>query len=117
MNKKLLLTLSLTLAAAAFMGNRSIAAPQDGIAAKYLACYALDPTSKKKCLYELAFAAEKDGFREFINNSGLPCDSVEESPEFVETERAYLVKCEPNLQYWMQFNYKTHQWKLIKENK
>jgi hypothetical protein len=115
MNKKLLLTLSLTLAAAAFMRNSSIAAPQDGISSKYLACYALDPTSKKKCLYELAFAAEKGGFREFINNLGLPCEAVEESPEFVETKQAYLVKCKPNLQYWMQFNYQTQEWKLIKE--
>ena len=114
MNKKLLLTLSLTLAAAAFVGNRTIAAPKDAISAKYLACYALSPEAKKQCLEELQFIAEKEGFREFINNSGLPCDAVEESPKFVETEQAYLVKCEPNLQYWMQFNYKTHQWKLIK---
>jgi hypothetical protein len=115
MNKKLLLTLSLALAAPAFMGNRSIAAPKDEISAKYLACYALDPASKKECLYELVFAAEKDGFREFINNLGLPCDAVEESPEFIEAEQAYIFKCKPNYQYWAQFNYKTHQWKLIKE--
>jgi hypothetical protein len=114
MNKKLLSTLSLALAALAFAGSKTTAASQDGISTKYLACYALDPTSKKKCLYELVFAAEKDGFRDFINNSGLPCDTVEESPEFVETEQAYLVKCQPNHQYLMQFNYKTHQWKLIK---
>jgi hypothetical protein len=114
MNKKLLLTLSLALAAEVFVGTRSIAAPQDGISAKYLACYALSPEAKKQCLEELQFIAEKEGFREFINNSGLPCDTVEESPEFVETEQAYLVKCQPNHQYLMQFNYKTHQWKLIK---
>jgi hypothetical protein len=115
MNKKLLLTLSLTLAAAAFMRNSSIAAPQDEISAKYLACYALEPTAKTECVLALQFEAEKQGFKEFINGAGLPCTAVSEGPQFVRSKQAYLVQCEPDNQYWMQFNYQNNQWELVKE--
>jgi hypothetical protein len=115
MNKKLLLTLSLTLAAAAFMRNSSIAAPQDEISAKYLACYALDPAAKKQCIASLQFEAERQGFKEFINAAGLPCAAVSEGPQFIKSKQAYLVQCELDRQYWMQFNYQNNQWELIKE--
>jgi hypothetical protein len=81
---------------------------------QYLSCYALEPASKSKCLQEFQFAAEKEGFKEFINNLALPCESVEESPAFIEEKQAYVVKCKPGLEYLMRFYYDPKEWKLIK---
>jgi hypothetical protein len=81
---------------------------------RYLSCYALEPASKSKCLQEFQFAAEKEGFKEFINNLDLPCGGVEESPAFIEEKQAYVVKCKPGLEYLMRFYYDSKEWKLIK---
>jgi hypothetical protein len=63
------------------------------------------------------FESEKLGFKQFLNNLNLPCDSINDGPLFVESKQAYLVKCKPNHQYYMQFDYSNNEWKLIKENK
>ena len=101
---------------------------------KYLACYALHPAVKKECtdrlalqyidsklqqdktyLQEFQFEAEKQGFRDFLSNHGLPCKTIEERPEFVEDKQAYLVTCKHEGQYFMRFNYEIGEWQLIKE--
>lgn len=107
-NKKLFLMLSLSLTACTINTK-----PKEETAAKCLACYALEPTAKRHCVERVQFDLEKQGFKQFINTGGLPCDSINESPKFVEEKQAYLVKCKPNRQYLMQFNYDNNQWKLI----
>ena len=130
-NKKLLLALSVSLATC-----NHAQAESNEIYSRYLACYALHPADKQECVGALAqkyltkeqqqdktyteefqFESEKLGFRNFINNQDLPCDSINDSPMFVEENQAYLVKCKPNHQYFIQFNYSTKEWKLIEENK
>jgi hypothetical protein len=107
-NKTLLAALSLIIIACASKSDK----PE--IHAKYLACYALDPQAKQQCLESLQYELEKQGFKIFINNLGLPCDKVEEGPEFMEEKQAYLIKCQPAYEYLMLFNYDTKEWKLIK---
>lgn len=82
---------------------------------KYLACYALQPAPKQECINALTFEAEKQGFKKFLNNFGKPCESITDSPAFIEDKQAYLVKCNPNYQYYMQFDYDKKQWNLIKD--
>jgi len=104
------------------------------IYSEYLGCYAFNLEAKEKCTDLLAkkylpkrkrkhipyqeafqFEAEKLGFKKFINDFDLPCRKVAEDPEFVEAKHAYLIKCVGNKGvYWMQFNYETKEWKLIK---
>jgi hypothetical protein len=100
----------------------------------YLNCYALNDAAKKECLDPLTakynrntrrndseyiqafqFESEKLGFKHFLNSHNLPCEQVDNGPEFIENVQAYLVKCNPKHQYLMQFNYKTNQWKLMKK--
>jgi hypothetical protein len=100
----------------------------------YLHCYPLNASAKNACLKELAlkyisekqkinseyvrafqFEAEKLGFKHFLNDLKLPCEQVNGGPEFIEAKKAYLVKCVPNHQYHMQFDYKDKKWIILKE--
>src|SRR5579871_1107989 len=68
----------------------------------YLTCYALDNATKKECTDKLAekyiekqwqqnqeyvesfqFEAEKLGFKKFLNNHNLSCESIDEGPLFI----------------------------------
>jgi hypothetical protein len=111
-NKKLLLALTLSLAACSTK-QKTVVQAHD----KYLACYALDPAAKKQCTQDLQFDSERQEFKRFINDAGLPCEHINEGPEFTEEKQAYLVRCEPNHQYFMRFNYDTKEWKLIEEHR
>ena len=130
-NKKLLLALSVSLATC-----NHAQAESNEIYSSYLACYALHPATKQECVDALAqkyltkeqqqdktyteefqFESEKLGFKQFLNNLNLPCDFINDGPLFVEGKQAYLVKCKPNHQYYMQFNYDKKEWNLIKEDK
>lgn len=101
----------------------------------YLNCYPLNEAVKKQCLSDLEvryiekqhqedkdyiqafqFESEKLAFKHFLNDLKLPCESIKDGPEFVSDKQAYLVKCIPNHQYLMQFNYKTEEWSVVKEN-
>lgn len=112
-NKSLLLVVALSIAACSIQAKT--AASEDKIAGKYLNCYALDSKLKQQCIEDLYFEAEKLGFKQFLNNLNLPCERINDGPEFIEEKQAYLVKCQPNHQYLMRFTYETQEWKLIKE--
>ena len=109
----------------------------EDVHSEYLSCYALDRVPKAKCTAKLAtkyiddekykknvhyvaafrFKSEKLGFQHFLQNEGLACESVEGGPIFSEANKAYEVKCQPDQQYLMQFDYNNKTWKLIKEDK
>lgn len=80
--------------------------------ARYLACYALPAPAKNQCTENARFEAERLGFKSFLNDRGLSCESVDEGPEFIEDRRAYLVKCSSGQQYFMRFNYETNDWEI-----
>lgn len=103
----------------------------------YLNCYPLDRREKRICLeklesqylrkqfekeyktYRKTFQeeSEKLGFKYFLNNKGLTCESVPHSPQLVDQKEAiYLVNCSSGEKYRMQFNYDNKQWS-IKEDK
>jgi hypothetical protein len=112
-NKKLLLALALSIAACSTQNKPTV--PQDEAVDKYLACHALNPASKQECLNSLVFEAEKLIFKQFLNDLKLPCEGVENGPEFIEGKKAYLILCSLDHQYFMRFNYDTKEWKLIEE--
>ena len=113
-NRKLLLAAALSLAACQ---PRSQTDTASELPAKYLACYALSPAAKSQCQQELAFEAEKLGFKQFIKAQYLSCDAVIEGPEFVEAQQAYLVKCQPKGQHLMRFCHEQQRWELVKATK
>ena len=102
----------------------------------YLSCYALDKASKAKCTAKLAdkylrtssgnklddkeyvqefqYECEKQGFKKFLTEQEVKCNSINEGPEFIEDEQAYQVKCQPDKEYLMQFDYNNKQWSLKK---
>jgi collagenase-like PrtC family protease len=98
----------------------------------YLKCYALNDVNKSKCTNELMikyiksnkqidkkyteafrFESKKLGFKNFLNSQNLPCESINEGHEFVEMKGAYLVRCQQDNNYFMQFNYENIEWKII----
>jgi len=99
----------------------------------YLACYALNVNAKAKCVNSLhdkhilkrwrakeaytsnfQYTAEKLGFKSFLEQKNLSCESINKSPIFSLEHRAYAVKCIPRNTYFMQFNYKTKKWSIVK---
>ena len=98
----------------------------------YLSCYALDDSRKKACTAKLAdkylrtnkddkeyvqefqYECEKQGFKKFLTEQEVKCNAINEGPEFIEDQQAYQVKCQPDKEYFMQFDYKNKTWKLIK---
>ena len=102
------------------------------IHSEYLNCYPLAPAQKKACTEKIAdqylkprfeneyktyketfqYESEKLGFKYFLNDKGLPCDSVVQNPEFDHNKEAYLVICSSDKQYYMQFDYDNKQWNL-----
>ncbi|MFK7967604.1 MAG: hypothetical protein AB8B68_00305 [Rickettsiaceae bacterium] len=99
----------------------------------YLNCYPLSKDDKKQCVKILnkqyaknhlsdshylqffQYEAEKLGFKHFLNNADKNCEKVSYGPEFEPEKQAYLVKCKPDQQYFMTFNYQTKTWCLIDE--
>lgn len=123
----------LLLAVSNFSSNAQDRTIKKEINKSYLACYALEPTAKQNCTTKLAmkyiveterhnenylqnfqFESEKSGFKEFLNHQGLPCEAVNEGPVFIQEKQAYLVKCNPQLQYFMKFDYDIKQWLVVK---
>ncbi len=117
-----------------FLGKSSAKNVAPQVYAAYLQCYALQKSEKEACLKELAlkyinkkqntdaryvqafqYEAEKLGFKNFLNDLKLPCERVDNGPEFSSDMHAYLVKCTPNHQYHMQFDYKDKKWIIPKE--
>ena len=115
-----------------YKGKESAKYSKKEVHDNYLACYALDPWTKKECTRKLAkeyiikdrqhdvkyvqafqFEAEKWGFKWFINMQNLPCESIEDGPVFVKERQAYLVTCKPYGQYLMRFDYIANKWSLI----
>ena len=103
----------------------------------YLSCYALDEVSKAKCTTKLAdkylrrtdsgdksddkdyvqafqYECEKLGFKKFLTEREVKCNSINEGPEFIEDEQAYQVKCQPDKEYFMQYDYSNKTWSLKK---
>jgi len=99
----------------------------------YLSCYPLDPREKATCLEQVANKhlkqkfdrdyetykkyfqreSEKLGFKYFLNNKGLACESVKHAPPLVDPkEEIYFVKCSSGESYHMQFDYYNKQWNL-----
>ena len=100
---------------------------------KYLACYALDKSSKPQCLKPLnkeyiavrwqnnkpytdnfRYTAEKLGFKTFLHSQNLPCNDISDGPQYDPKKSAYLVKCQPEHSYLMQFDYEINKWNLKK---
>jgi hypothetical protein len=101
---------------------------------QYLDCYALDETLKKQCKVALAASygdkrlrgdqeymqvfqeeCEKLGFKHFLNSLGKPCQSISDSPLFIEDKNAYQIICKPEEQYMMRFDYENKAWHLLKD--
>ncbi len=99
---------------------------------KYFNCYALNEQAKKQCVDGLAatyvetrwkgnqdyiqtfqFECEKLGFKEFLENLGLPCESIKGGPKFREDKNAYEVICKPKGRYFMHFDYEKKQWSVL----
>ena len=97
---------------------------------QYLDCYALGKKAKKECLEPMIsihkkdrkdekyiqafqFESEKLGFKSFLNDRYLPCEQINDGPEYIRNIQAYLVKCSPLNQYVMGFDYETGEWKLL----
>ncbi len=99
---------------------------------KYFNCYALNETAKKQCVDDLAatyiekqwqenqdyiqnfqFECEKLGFKEFLENLGLPCESIKGGPKFREDKNAYEVMCQPKGRYFMHFDYESKEWSVL----
>jgi len=101
--------------------------------ADYLNCYPLDRREKEACLeqaadkhlkqrferdyeaYKKSFQreSEKLGFKYFLNNKGLACESVKHAPPLVDKkEEVYSVICSSGESYQMQFDYESKQWNL-----
>lgn len=97
----------------------------------YLDCYALDKGGKATCVDKLnkkyilkrfwdnpdylvsfQYAAEKLGFKHFLNDAGKSCDAINKGPIFDDQEQRYIVKCESDKVYLMRFDYETNQWQL-----
>ncbi len=126
--KKSKLVTALFLLSACASGKTEHSIPITSSCAKeYLACYALDKLAKKKCTDKLAkkytiagktdiqkfqFEAEKIGFKNFLNEKGKLCESIDNGPEFVKSENAYIVWCKPSQLYFMQFDYDKKQWSI-----
>jgi hypothetical protein len=138
----LILTLSLVITSCSktedvseseYLGKANARATIAEVRIDYLNCYAREGAAKKECLDPLIakynkntrrndaeylqafqFESEKLGFKHFLNSLNLPCESINDGPEFMEEKQAYLVKCSSSQQYFMQFNYDNNQWKLIK---
>lgn len=101
---------------------------------KYLSCYPLHSETKKQCVKELnqrylkkhlsnneyvesfRYESEKLGFKNFIISQGLPCENIEDGPEYDDANRAYLVKCGNDSNYYMRFDYKANSWSLKNDN-
>ena len=141
MNKKLLLisTLSLSLIACTEQSNPSsqeraalyASRVKHEIHNQYLNCYPLSSDNKKQCVKKLSeqylkkhlsdskyvksfqYEAEKLGFRNFLKTQGLPCESINDGPEFDYDKSAYLVKCTNAKNYYMQFDYQQKTWIIV----
>lgn len=110
-NKRLLLAVTLSLSACSLPHQSPTELP-----ARYLACYALAPAAKNQCHQELGFEAEKLGFKQFINQQQLPCDSINDGPKFMVAAQVYLVQCQPKGQYLMRFDVENQRWQLVKRS-
>lgn len=117
-----------------FLGKSAAKKMNAEVHNSYLQCYPLKKPDKDSCLKELnlkyvsnkykadteyvrafQFEAEKLGFKNFLNDLKLPCERVDDGPEFSSDMHAYLVKCIPDHQYHMQFDYKDKKWTIPKE--
>ncbi len=116
----------------AFKAKSCAKAVKKEIHQKYLSCYALNEQAKKQCVDDLAaiyverrwqgnteyiqifqFECEKLGFKEFLENLGLPCESIKDGPKFREDKNAYEVICQPKGRYFMQFDYESKNWQVL----
>ncbi len=143
MKNKAILLLTLTLITAAckpsedqttpaFKAKSCAKAVKKEIHQKYLSCYALNEQTKKQCVDDLAaiyverhwkgnkdytqifqFESEKLGFKEFLENLGLPCESIKGGPKFREDKNAYEVICQPKGHYFMPFDYEKKEWSVL----
>ncbi|MGC0371380.1 MAG: hypothetical protein DGJ47_000069 [Rickettsiaceae bacterium] len=102
------------------------------VSMEYLQCYALNENDKSLCATPLVqkyinprwrfnelyirkfrFYMEGQGFYNFALRKGLKCDYVNEAPLFSKPENAYLLKCSPEQNYFLQFDYKQKHWKIL----
>jgi hypothetical protein len=67
----------------------------------------------KKYTESFKFESEKLGFKNFLNSQNFLYESISEGPEFIQVKDAYLVKCQPDNKYFMQFDYNNKEWKII----
>jgi hypothetical protein len=100
-------------------------------AEQYLACYALEPSTKNEYLNKLTkkyiakdlqrnisyvrlfqYEYEKLGFKQFLNKENLACDYIDEGVLYNNEQKAYIITCTPNQKYYMVFNYNSKSWKL-----
>ena len=110
--------------------NDAKAAPTE-VSMEYLQCYALNENDKSLCatplvqkyinprwrvneLYirEFRFHMERRGFYNLALKNNLKCDYVNEAPLFSKHQNAYLLKCGPQQNYFLQFDYDLKAWKI-----
>jgi len=102
-----------------------VACQKENKAAQYLACYALEPSSKQICVQKLAekyitedkrlneqYKYEKLGFKEFLNQQNLACNHIKEGVLYDSKKQAYRIKCQSGHEYFMKFDYEIKSWNI-----